>query len=84
MEFKCTNSDCGKLFRPHPFIGMRHPSKVKCPDCKSRGKITDAGRDNYKSRFHAINQANIEGAKKRGDKHVFYPDEILTPLPESE
>ncbi len=65
MEYKCLNSKCKKIFRPHPFIAMRHPSLVRCPLCNSKGKITERGLEYRKSRFHAINQANADAAKNR-------------------
>jgi len=56
MEFECPQ--CKKLFWPHRFIAMRHPSQAKCPICKVRGKITLKGKRGRSSRFHAVNQAN--------------------------
>lgn len=54
MEFECIK--CRELFRPHPFIGMRHPSNAKCPKCGAKGKLTKKGRKARKSRFGAMNQ----------------------------
>ena len=62
MEFKCPK--CKKVFRPHPFIAMKHPSQAKCPECNVKGKLTERGRKIRESRFHAINQAN---AAARGE-----------------
>ena len=58
MEYKCLNPKCKKVFRPHPFIGMRHPSRARCPVCDSKGKITELGIEIRKSRFHETNKAN--------------------------
>lgn len=59
MEYSCPK--CKKLFRPHTFMGVRHPSQVKCPDCKTKGKITVQGLENRRSRFAAINQDRYTG-----------------------
>ena len=61
MKFKCPK--CGKIFHPHPFIAMRHPSKAKCPDCNVKGKITEKGQGIRNSRFLAINEANAAAAE---------------------
>ncbi|KKL80986.1 hypothetical protein LCGC14_1999320 [marine sediment metagenome] len=54
MEFECPK--CQKVFRPHPHIGMRHPSAAKCPVCKIRGELTEKGKEGRRIRFLAINQ----------------------------
>ncbi len=64
MEYQCINKECREVFRPHTFTAMRHPSQVRCPVCDSRGKITERGRENRKSRFHAVNQANAAATLK--------------------
>ena len=43
MEFNCPK--CEKTFRPHRFIGLRHPSKAKCPRCGTKGEITERGQN---------------------------------------
>ena len=65
MEFRCP--ECNKVFRPHRFIAIRHPSQAKCPTCKVRGLVTEKGKKVRKSMFQAINQANIDGAKMKLD-----------------
>ena len=66
MEFICQNPECEKIFRPHRFIALRHPSKARCPDCNTRGLPTEKGRNQRKQIFSAINQANKEAAKTFG------------------
>ena len=61
MEFMCPK--CGKVFRPHRFIGLRHPSQAKCPDDNTRGQLTEKGQEQRKQIFYSINQANKDAAK---------------------
>ena len=68
MEFECPQ--CKKIFRPHPFIGLKHPSQAKCPVCKVRGKITKQGKKIRNSRFHAINQANVNSTNINSPKFI--------------
>lgn len=60
MEFMCPK--CKKTFRPHTFIATRHPSQAKCPQCGTKGEITERGKNIQKSRFQAINRANAAAA----------------------
>lgn len=55
MEFQCVK--CDNVFIPHTFIGMRHPSQARCPDCGAKGKLTERGKEGRKSRFHEMNKA---------------------------
>lgn len=64
MEFMCPK--CKQVFRPHRFIGLRHPRQAKCPDCDVRGTITVRGTKIRKSIFHECNKANAEAEKKFG------------------
>ncbi len=58
MEFECPK--CKKIFRPHRFIGLRHPSQAKCPDCDVKGVITEKGKDCRNSVYHEINKWHAE------------------------
>lgn len=57
VEFKCKK--CGEVFRPHRFIGHRHPSQARCPKCDGKGKITKQGDAERKDRFLASNQKSL-------------------------
>ena len=60
MKFQCLNPECKKIFHPHPFIGMKHPSKAKCPACGTKGALTEEGQRERGNRFHEINQTHAE------------------------
>lgn len=68
MEFRCLNSECKAVFRPHRFIALRHPSQAKCPKCGTKGKIIKRGAEIRRSIFHAINRANAEAAETFKDE----------------
>ncbi len=72
MEYKCTNSECEHIFRPHRFIAFRHPNRVKCPECNSKGIMTEKGRDVFKDIHYEINKSEARNLKtkqseKQGD-----------------
>lgn len=55
MEFKCKNKKCETLFRPHRFIGFKHPGNARCPDCGGKGVMTNRGKKMFNSRHMASN-----------------------------